>query len=203
MNLLDKDTTQEAIQHLRKVDNDLKSILDKNKNIVQTFKRTNGFIGLINLIAEQQLSVASAKAIFSRLERKISPFSAQNFINTKEKDLKDCGLSNQKINYCLGIAQAVNQKKLNFKKLESMQNQEVVNKLTSFKGIGEWTANCYLLACMSRADAWPANDLGIQVAIKKIKKLKNRPDKLTTEKIAEPWRPYRSVAALLLWSTYD
>ncbi len=203
MNLLDKDTTQEAIQHLRKVDKDLKSILDKNKNIVQTFKRTNGFIGLINLIVEQQLSVASAKAIFSRLERKISPFSAQNFINTKEKDLKDCGLSNQKINYCLGIAQAVNQKQLNFKKLESMQNQEVVNKLTSFKGIGEWTANCYLLACMSRADAWPANDLGIQVAIKKIKKLKNRPDKLTTEKIAEPWRPYRSVAALLLWSTYD
>jgi len=56
---------------------------------------------------------------------------------------------------------------------------------------------------MSRADAWSANDLGIQVAIKKIKKLKNRPDKLTTEKIAEPWRPYRSVAALLLWSTYD
>ena len=203
MNLLDKDTTQEAIQHLRKVDKDLKSILDKNKNIVQTFKRTNGFIGLINLIVEQQLSVASAKAIFSRLERKISPFSAQNFINTKEKDLKDCGLSNQKINYCLGIAQAVNQKQLNFKKLESMQNQEVVNKLTSFKGIGEWTANCYLLACMSRADAWPANDLGIQVAIKKIKKLKNRPGKLTTEKIAEPWRPYRSVAALLLWSTYD
>ena len=56
---------------------------------------------------------------------------------------------------------------------------------------------------MSRLDAWPANDLGIQVAIQKMKKLKTRPNKLTTEKIAEPWRPYRSVAALLLWTTYD
>ena len=203
MDLLDKDTTKKATYHLGKVDKDLLNILDRNKNIVQAFKRASGFIGLISLITEQQLSVASAKAIFSRLEKKITPFSAENFYNTKEKSLRECGLSNQKINYCMGIAQAVKQKKLNFIKLESMEDEEVVKKLTSFKGIGEWTANCYLLACMSRADAWPANDLGIQVAIQRIKKLKKRPNKLTTEKIAEPWRPYRSVAALLLWSTYD
>jgi len=203
VNLLDKNTTKEAIQHLRKVDKDFLNILDKDKNVVQTFKKKEGFIGLISLITEQQLSVASAKAIFGRLEKKVIPFSAENFFNTKEKNLRACGLSNQKINYCMGIAKAVKQNKLSFKKLESMEDEEVIKKLTSFKGIGEWTANCYLLACMSRIDAWPANDLGIQVAIQKMKKLKTRPNKLTTEKIAEPWRPYRSVAALLLWTTYD
>ena len=193
MDLLDKDTTKKATYHLGKVDKDLLNILDRNKNIVQTFKKASGFIGLISLITEQQLSVASAKAIFTRLEKKVIPFSAENFFNTKEKNLRACGLSNQKINYCMGIARAVKQNKLSFKKLESMEDEEVIKKLTSFKGIGEWTANCYLLACMSRIDAWPANDLGIQVAIQKMKKLKTRPNKLTTEKIAEPWSKFDSL----------
>ena len=118
VNLLDKNTTKEAIQHLRKVDKDFLNILDKDKNVVQTFKKKEGFIGLISLITEQQLSVASAKAIFGRLEKKVIPFSAENFFNTKEKNLRACGLSNQKINYCMGIARAVKQNKLSFKKLE-------------------------------------------------------------------------------------
>ena len=71
------------------------------------------------------------------------------------------------------------------------------------KGIGEWTAQCYLLGCMSRLDAWPASDLGLQVAIQKIKGLEKKPKRLTIEEIADPWKPFRSVAALILWSSYD
>ena len=94
-------------------------------------------------------------------------------------------------------------KTLDFKKLEKMPDKEVVEILVKIKGIGEWTAQCYLMACMKRLDAWPSSDLGLIVAIQKIKKIKERPKSLTIEKMAEPWKPYRSIAALLLWSTYD
>ena len=70
-------------------------------------------------------------------------------------------------------------------------------------GVGPWTAQGYLLGCMGRIDAWPSSDLGLQVSIQKVKKLRMKPNKLTTEKIADPWKPFRSIAALLLWSTYD
>ena len=84
-----------------------------------------------------------------------------------------------------------------------MSNEEVIIELTKFKGIGEWTAQCYLLGCMSRKDAWPSADLGLQVAIQRLKGLKTRPQKLTTEEVAESWKPFRSIAALILWSSYD
>ena len=84
-----------------------------------------------------------------------------------------------------------------------MSNENIVEQLVKFKGVGEWTAQCYLLGCMSRLDAWPASDLGLQVAIQRIKSLEERPTGLTIEEIAEPWKPFRSVAALILWSSYD
>ena len=158
---------------------------------------------LISLIVEQQLSVASAKAIFSRVKLICGDFEATTFLQINEEELKATGLSRQKVTYCRNVAEAVVNKTLDFKKLEKMADQEVVEILVKIKGIGEWTAQCYLMACMKRLDAWPSSDLGLIVAIQKIKKIKERPKSLTIEKMAEPWKPYRSIAALLLWSTYD
>ena len=84
-----------------------------------------------------------------------------------------------------------------------MTNEKVEEELTKLKGIGQWTAQCYLMGCMSRIDAWPSSDLGLQVAVQKLKKLKERPKKLTIDQIADQWKPFRSVAALILWSSYD
>ena len=121
-----------------------------------------------------------------------------------ENDIfKLAGLSQQKIDYCKGISKACLSKTLDFKVLETMTNIEVEKELVKLKGVGQWTAQCYLLGCMSRIDAWPSSDLGLQVAIKKLKNLEVRPEQLTTEKIAESWKPFRSVAALILWSTHD
>ena len=191
-----------GINHLKKVDSDFKTILRDRDDQINTFKKTGGFEGLISLIVEQQLSVASAKAIFSRVKLICGDFEATTFLRISEEELKATGLSRQKV---LGIKslEAVVNKTLDFKKLEKMADQEVVAKLVQIKGIGEWTAQCYLMACMKRLDAWPSSDLGLIVAIQKIKKIKERPKSLTIEKIAEPWKPYRSIAALLLWSTYD
>ena len=200
---LNAKSLKEAIKFLKKKDPDLdQAIKIRGKKII-LFKRSSGFTGLINLIVEQQLSVASAKAIFKRLKGSIVPFSAKQFLKTENKVFKAAGLSSQKIGYCLGIAEACLAGDINFNAFEKMSNESVVVQLVKFKGIGEWTAQCYLLGCMSRLAAWPASDLGLQVAIQRIKGLEKRPKRLTTEKIAEPWKPYRSVAALILWSSYD
>ena len=192
-----------GIKHLKKVDSDFKEILRDRNDQINSFKKTGGFEGLISLIVEQQLSVASAKAIFSRVKLVCGDFEASSFLKIKEEELKATGLSRQKVTYCRNVAEAVINKTLDFKKLEKMSDQEVVEMLVKIKGIGEWTAQCYLMACMKRLDAWPSSDLGLIVAIQKIKKINERPKSLTIEKMAEPWKPYRSVAALLLWSTYD
>ena len=192
-----------GIKHLKKVDSDFKEILRDRNDQINSFKKTGGFEGLISLIVEQQLSVASAKAIFNRVKLICRDFEASSFLKIKEEELKATGLSRQKVTYCRNVAEAVINKTLDFKKLEKMSDQEVVEMLVKIKGIGEWTAQCYLMACMKRLDAWPSSDLGLIVAIQKIKKINERPKSLTIEKMAEPWKPYRSIAALLLWSTYD
>ena len=192
-----------GIKHLKKVDSNFKEILRDRNDQINSFKKTGGFEGLISLIVEQQLSVASAKAIFSRVKLVCGDFEASTFLQINEEELKATGLSRQKVTYCRNIAEAVINKTLDFKKLEKMPDREVIEMLVKIKGIGEWTAQCYLMACMKRLDAWPSSDLGLIVAIQKIKKIKERPKSLTIEKIAEPWKPYRSIAALLLWSAYD
>ena len=192
-----------GIKHLKKVDSDFKKILRDRNDQINSFKKTGGFEGLISLIVEQQLSVASAKAIFSRVKLVCGDFEASTFLQINEEELKATGLSRQKVTYCRNVAEAVINKTLDFKKLEKMSDQEVVEMLVKIKGIGEWTAQCYLMACMKRLDAWPSSDLGLIVAIQKINKINERPKSLTIEKMAEPWKPYRSIAALLLWSTYD
>ena len=200
---LNKQSLEEAIAYLSKTDPDFRKVIkERNKQII-LFKRPSGFEGLINLIVEQQLSVASAAAIFKRLKKSIVPFSPKKFSLLENDIFKLAGLSQQKIDYCKGISEACLSKALDFKVLEKMTNIEVEKELVKLKGVGQWTAQCYLLGCMSRIDAWPSSDLGLQVAIKKLKNLKARPEKLTIEKIAEPWKPFRSVAALILWSTYD
>lgn len=200
---LNNKTLALGIKHLKKVDSDFKEILRDRNDQINSFKKTGGFEGLISLIVEQQLSVASAKAIFSRVKLVCGDFEASSFLKIKEEELKATGLSRQKVTYCRNVAEAVINKTLDFKKLEKMSDQEVVEMLVKIKGIGEWTAQCYLMACMKRLDAWPSSDLGLIVAIQKIKKINERPKSLTIEKMAEPWKPYRSIAALLLWSTYD
>ena len=201
--ILNDQTLNDAFKHLIKEEPLFKKVLEDKNYKINLFNKKKGFEGLISLIIEQQLSVASAKAIFNRIKDLIKPFTAKKFIEIKETDLKKAGLSSQKINYCKGIANKIISGDLNLKKLEKKSDAEAIKELVKIKGIGEWTAKCYLLGCLKRIDIWPSSDLGIIVAIQKLKNMEERPKELTIEEIAEPWSPYRSVAALLLWSTYD
>ena len=94
-------------------------------------------------------------------------------------------------------------KELDLNGLSKKADSEVIKELVKVRGIGEWTAQCYLMACLKRLDGWPSSDLGLIVAIQRLNGLEDRPDYLTIEKMSEPWSPYRTLAALILWSTYD
>ena len=201
--ILNERNLKKAFSYLIEKEPLFKAVLEEKNYEIKLFNKRKGFEGLVSLIVDQQLSVASARAIFNRMKELVKPFTAENFIEVSEAELKGAGLSSQKINYCKGIANQIIVGDLNLKSLERKKDSEIIEELVKIKGVGEWTAKCYLLACLKRIDVWPAADLGLMIAIQKLMGMKERPKQLTIEEIAEPWSPYRSVAALLLWSTHD
>ena len=209
---------QQANISLSKVFKDHKSkkkifyLVRKDKDLIDLFinfsnfgeyKRDKGFKGILQLIIEQQLSVASANAIYKKLKNKMPNISPESFLRIKESDLKKCGLSKQKINYLTGLAKKCENNEINFRKIHRMDDENLVKEITKIKGIGPWTAQCYMLASLSRDDVWPVADLGLMEAVKRIKRLKKRPSEEDMEKISQIWRPYRSTVANVLWASYD
>ena len=165
---LNKVTLYEGFEYLSKKEPEFKKILKEKNYKIAPFSKKDGFEGLISLIVEQQLSVASAKAIFGRVKKLVNPFNAKNFLEVQPSKFKQAGLSKQKIDYCSGIANKIIDKELNLKLLADKEDQEVIEELTKIRGIGDWTAQCYLMACLKRLDAWPSSDLGLLVAIQRL-----------------------------------
>ena len=142
-------------------------------------------------------------AIYKKLKSKMINISPESFLKIKEPDLKNCGWSKQKISYLSGLAKKWEKKEINFRKIHKMNDEYLVKEITKIKGIGPWTAQCYMLASLNRDDVWPVADLGLMEAVKRIKKLKKRPSEEDMEKISQIWRPYRSTVANVLWASYD
>jgi DNA-3-methyladenine glycosylase II len=166
-------------------------------------RRPSGFKGLVRVITSQQLSVASAEAIWRRLEAAVEPFTASRLLSISEDELRTAGLSKGKIVTLRGLAEAVETGSLDLEAL-SQEPEEVIHaKLTALKGIGPWTADIYILFCLARADAWSPGDLALQVAVKEALELKVRPDQDLMRELAEAWRPWRGVAARMLWAYYS
>jgi len=193
---------KKEIFYLIKKDKDLKKLFVENFNF-KKFKRPKGFEGLVRLITEQQLSVASAKAIFLRIKKNLKIFNPDQFLDLSDEKLKSTGLSRQKINYCRILAESIKTKELNLTKIHKMDDENLLKNLTNIKGIGEWTAECYMLACLDRPDIWPVKDLGLQMAVKKIKRFDARPTEEEMRNLSEIWKPYRSTVANVLWASYD
>lgn len=137
-----------------------------------------------------------------RLETAIQPFTPERFLELGDEHLRRLGVTRQKSAYVLHLSEEVVSGELNFRSLSRLKDQDALARLTRIKGIGLWSANVYLLMAMRRADIWPAGDLALAVAIHELKDLKRRPSPEELEKIAEPWRPYRAVAARMLWQYY-
>ncbi|HEY0082393.1 MAG TPA: hypothetical protein VGB61_06355 [Pyrinomonadaceae bacterium] len=164
--------------------------------------RAPGFPTLIHIILEQQVSLASARAAFTRLLSVASPLTPERFLALDDAELKRAGFSRQKTLYGRHLAEAVAGGRLNLAALAALDDAEVKAELTRVKGIGSWTADIYLLMSLRRPDAWPAGDLALAVAMQEVKRLAARPSPLELAALAEAWRPWRAVGARLLWNYY-
>jgi len=164
-------------------------------------RRPAGFEGLARIIVGQQVSVASASAIWTRTAAVCQPFQPCTLLSTSDRRLSNAGLSRAKIRTLRSIAAACNDG-LDLEGLIDHSDEAIHAALTGICGIGPWTADVYIMFCIGRADAWAPGDLALQVATQRALGLDQRPDARELLRIAERWRPWRGVAARLLWAYY-
>ena len=191
----------QAAAYLAAKDPDLASIL-KTHGPPPRWARPPGFATLVKIILEQQVSLASAASLFGRLKLNTEPFTAARVLELGETHLKSLGLTRQKTSYCLHLAESLRDKRLRLSRLPLMTDEEVKAALMAIKGLGSWSADVYLLMALRRPDIWPAGDLALATAAFSVKHLKQRPTPDALTQLAEPWRPFRSVAARMLWQSY-
>jgi DNA-3-methyladenine glycosylase II len=165
-------------------------------------RRPDGIAGLAQIVVSQQLSTASAKAIWGRLEIALDPFDHVALLRARTPKLARVGLSAPKIRTLKAIAKAIHRGELDLPRLVDQPADEAHRILTAVHGIGPWTADIYLLFCLGHADAWPAGDLALQEAARILFALDTRPSVKEMGPLAEAWRPWRGAAACMLWSYY-
>src|ERR1700728_2920933 len=192
----------EAAERLRAKDPDLIVGLIAIGGPPPLRRREAGFAGMAAIIVAQQVSTASATAIFGRLQARIVPLEAAEIAKATEEDLRACGLSNAKIRALRALAQAIVEDGLDLVGLGALDAEDAHNALVAVKGVGPWTAGVFLLCCLGHPDAFPAGDVALQEAARLALELEARPDARGLEAIAERWRPWRGVAARMLWA-YD
>ena len=172
-------------------------LVERNFGLPSFDPREKGLLALKKTIVGQQLSIASAAAIWGRFIN--ADIKDEEILNNQaDNQLRDLGFSRQKISYLKSLAES----KLEFDQMETMENESVINVLTNIKGIGLWTAEIYCIFSLRRLDIFPAGDLALQEAAKHLLDLENRPSEKEMRKIAESWEPYRSVCAIILWHFY-
>ena len=164
--------------------------------------RKGNFQTLIHIILEQQVSLASARAALNKLKEKIGIITAKKLLTLSDKELKTCYFSRQKTVYARCLANAIVSKQIILKKFSDLDNAEIRRQLKTIKGIGDWTVDVYLLFALQRTDIFPLGDLAMVNALKEVKQLSKETKQEELLKLAERWRPYRSVATMLLWHYY-
>ena len=192
---------QRALAHLGKADRDFARAI-KEVGPPPPRTRPATFMGLLHVIVAQQVSTHAAKAISARLDAALESPTPDAFLKLTDADLKAVGFSRQKMVYGRDLAAAFTDGRISIPKLRKQSDEAVIEAITSVKGLGVWSAEVFLLFSLRRPDVLPAHDLGLIVATQRMKRLKERPSPKELRVIAEPWRPYRSYAARMLWHYY-
>ena len=199
--LLNSKTLAEAALALAQRDSHLSEIL-KQHGRPPLWRRPPTFATLVRIILEQQVSLRSADAMYRRLNAALKSISPETFLLAGEMRLRQLGVTRQKTSYLLHLSSSVVEGGLRLRQLYRMTDTDAKETLMRIKGIGSWSADVYLLMALRRADIWPAGDLALAVAVKELHRLAHRPSTEELERFAERWRPYRAVAARMLWQYY-
>jgi DNA-3-methyladenine glycosylase II len=164
--------------------------------------REPGFPTLVYIILEQQVSLASARAAFGRLQSAVNPLTPKRFLKLTDVELLRIGFSRQKTLYTRLLAESLAHRYFDLRDLHELQDDCARKMLIAFKGIGRWTADIYLLSALRRPDIWPTGDLALATAVQEVKGLRQRPSPERLDALSLPWKPWRAVAARLFWHAY-
>ena len=197
--------------HQQKVINDIDSIAEIDVDVKIALSeygypapriRPQGFETFLSTIVGQQISTEAAKAIMRRLYTLLPDMKAESLCKLSFDELRAAGLSNRKVEYAQGLAQAIKSGSLDVDGLTQLDDQSAIEAITELRGFGVWSAEIYLMFSLQRADIFPANDLALQVAIQKLKGLDERPSDKQAREMIEHWSPWRSAGSLFLWHYY-
>ena len=164
--------------------------------------REPGFATLVRIILEQQVSLASADAMYRRLSSAIQPITPENVIAAGALYLRSFGVTRQKAAYFINLAEAIQSGALDLHALGKVSDEAAIDQLVAVKGVGPWTAKIYLLMVLRRPDVWPVGDVALATAVKNLRGWQSRPTQPELTEIAKSWRPHRATAARMLWHYY-
>ncbi len=198
---LNEKSLAEDANSIALIDKDMAQIL-ANHGTPPLWARKSGFITLLRIILEQQVSLVSADAMYRRLVANISPLTPSALLAAGAPFLRSFGITRQKAGYFINVAELIQSGGLDLEELGKYSDESAIAKLTFVKGIGPWTAKIYLLMALCRPDVWPVGDIALATAFKNLKGLRERPTQPELSEIARVWSPYRATAARMLWHYY-
>ena len=193
-----------ALLHFKKVDPKLYEV-SLQVQLNEQVKPEDYFVDLVDSIISQQLSGKAAATIFGRFKKLFSngQITVSKLIKLDDEQIRQAGISYSKIKYIKGIAEEIKNKKLNLENLENLTDGEVIEELIKLKGVGVWTAEMFLMFTLQRDDIFSAGDLGLQNAMIKLYKLKDKPSKEVLIKLSNKWSPHRTFASRILWRSLE
>ena len=198
---LNEEVFAQGVRFLANRDSHLSDVL-KRYGRPPLWVREPGFPTLVYIILEQQVSLASARAAFERLQAAVNPLTPKRFLKLTDAELLRIGFSRQKTLYTRLLADSLARRYFDLRDLHDLHDDAARKMLIALKGIGVWTADIYLLSALRRPDIWPVGDLALATAVQEVKGLRQRPSPQKLERLSQPWRPWRAVAARLFWHAY-
>ncbi|NOI65105.1 DNA-3-methyladenine glycosylase [Vibrio sp. 99-8-1] len=198
---MNDETLRQSMTALCNVDEDIANAY-KEIGLPPLRTRPPGFETFLSTIISQQLSIKVAAAIQQRVELLLGDVTAQNLLAVSDQQLREAGLSWRKVEYAKGLAEAVVSGTFNIEELEQLSDEEAIASIIQLKGFGRWSAEIYLLFSLSRQNIFPADDLGLLIALGELKGLEAKPTAKQARELIKHWSPWQSAGALFLWQYY-
>ena len=198
---LDDTGIRRGLDAAAEVDKDIDAVL-QSVGYPTERRSDGGFPEFLRIIVGQQLSVKAARTIFSRLAAALNEMTPDGVMALSDAELRENGLSRQKIGYVRSLAEATSSGVFQPERLSSMDDDAAIGHIVQIKGLGRWSAQMYLMFHLGRPDIWPVDDLAVQEGVARLKRLSERPKPKEMEALSLPWQPHRSSVALLMWHYY-
>lgn len=198
---LTSETLSQGVAELSHMDADLAAAVARH-GVPPMWARSPGFSVLVKIILEQQVSLASAKSSYDRLRKKLGRITASSVEELSLRQIRACGFTRQKAEYTRDLARIVTSGEISLRQLQKDDDRTARERLMSIRGIGAWTADVYILMALRRPDIWPDGDVALSESMRVVKRMRTRPDNERMRRVARRWKPWRSVAARILWQDY-